>query len=235
MSWNLILMLSLGWGLFGPFAGIFLMDSLEKFEFYRERCHVLRWIPLFVAGPISWGAAANRIIQSDLRRYRGRQTAQELILAVKESAESGKLGNFTYKDGRLIERRLTAFVPRILEKDKPYMWEMNPDGNARMTVGDHASEDQVTSFICTRDTIVNQLKNALGAGNHPERDRWQHGLDLFNRRRAGYLTTLNGGGESTLVLAEKGEGRCLSCDSPVMNCMCRTSEINEAERRHHGA
>ena len=93
------------WSVVGPFWAIALMDTLEKWEFYQERCDKLRWIPLYVAGPLAWIIALNRICRSDLRRYRQRQDAQEWLQEIRE-LRKGKLGDLTFKDGYLVERRM---------------------------------------------------------------------------------------------------------------------------------
>lgn len=223
MSWYLILLLF--WGVSGPLFAVSLLDLLELWPFYQERCHKLRWIPLFVAGPLAWIAALTRICRSDLIRYWQRQAARELIQDVRESCGKGKLGDVTFKDGRLVERHMLAFHPRWLDKAKPYFWDLTEDGEARMTVGDHTIEDQVTSFVCTRGTIINQMRSALSRNAVLEVARWSAGLELLNSERMGHYQQRKENGQYVWAESGKGLGWCRSCNLKLRHCECREIEL----------
>lgn len=225
MSWPLLLI----WCICGPLWGLALMDQLERWAFYQDRSHSLRWVPLFVSGPIAWLAALNRICRSDLIRYRQRQAAQERIQEIRESCGKGKLGDVTFKDGRLVERRMLAFNPRLLDKVKPYFWDTTQDGHARMIVGDHAIDEQVTSFVCTRDTIIHQMNLASSRYDVLEVARWSGGLDALNTRRMGYLQVRRENGQFVWEPAGDGVGWCRACFLQLMNCSCKTEEIKKKE------
>lgn len=226
------------WGAFGvcgPFLAVSLLNQLEKWPFYQERCHTLRWILLFVAGPFAWIAALNRICQADLRRYRQRQEAQELVRSVKDSCGKGNLGDVSFQDGRLVERHLRTFVPRLLDKSKAYRWDMSLDGQVRMTVGDLAADEQVTSFICTRDTIIHQANLARSRRDWYDLARWRGGLTALNRRRTGFVQVRRENGQFVWETAGEGKGTCPACFQPVLECDCKTEILKDLERKYHGS
>lgn len=209
-----------------PIAVTYIWDWCERRVpwYQNNRRTVYMWMVL--SGPWVWLGAIYRWLLNDWKNY---MTLREAQGAAREACRKSE-GRFTYKDGRLVERALTAFKSRLLDRTKPYFWRKVPGSKvqAKLEVGDHAVDNQVISFICTRDTIINQLAQATALKDNREKLRWSEGLEMLNTHLEGWYQKLEENGQ--YVWRSNGPGGfgwCRVCNLKIRDCRCKTEQLPE--------
>lgn len=209
-----------------PIATSYIWDWFMKQSWYRNT-RTVGWVFGILAGPLLWIAWAKRLLVSDWKQYWVLRDAQAAARRACKESE----GRFTFVEGKLVKREMVEFRPQLLDTSKPFFWDLVGclADQARLTIGDHAVESQVTSFLCTRNGIIKRLKIATASpGKEREVQIWNQGLTTLNAQLMGWRQDQGDNGEYSWKQVGVGLGWCRDCHVKIRLCQC-PSKLPEVE------